>query len=60
MIALMYFCLRLFTSPFKSKIPLEAENTILRPQLIVLQRKRVAFASPIAIGYSLSLVFREC
>jgi len=44
----------------KSKIPLEAENTILRPQLIVLQRKRVAFASPIAIGYSLSLVFREC
>ena len=39
MIALMCFCLRQFTSPFKSKIRLEAENAILRHQLIVLQRK---------------------
>jgi len=29
MIALMCFCLRLFTLPFKSKIRLEAENAIL-------------------------------
>ena len=28
-----------FTSPFKSKIRLEAENAVLRHQLIVLQRK---------------------
>ena len=39
MIALMCFCLRLFTLPFKSKIQLEAENAILRHQLIVLQRQ---------------------
>jgi hypothetical protein len=40
MIALMCFCLRLFTLPFKSKIRLEAENAILRRQSIVLERKR--------------------
>jgi transposase InsO family protein len=39
MIALICFCLRLFTVPFKSKIRLEAENAILRHQVIVLQRK---------------------
>ena len=39
MIALMCFCVRLFTLPFKSKIRLEAENAILRRQLIVLARK---------------------
>ena len=39
MIALMSFYLRLFTSPLKSKIRLEAENAILRHQLIVLERK---------------------
>jgi hypothetical protein len=39
MIALMCFCLRLFTLPLKSKIQLEAENAILRHQLIVLERK---------------------
>ena len=39
MIALMCFCLRLFTLPLKSKIRLEAENAILRHQLIVLERK---------------------
>src|SRR5215469_2892274 len=64
MIALMCFCLRLFTLPFKSKIRLEAENAILRHHLTVLQRKiRGAFASPIAIGYSSfgSIVgFRQC
>jgi hypothetical protein len=39
MIALMCFCLKLFALPFKSKIRLEAEDAILRHQLIVLQRK---------------------
>jgi hypothetical protein len=48
MIALMWFCLRLFTLPFKSKIRLEVENAILRRQLIVLERKirgRVRFTN---------------
>jgi hypothetical protein len=39
MIALMCFCLKLFALRFKSKIRLEAEDAILRHQLIVLQRK---------------------
>src|SRR6266478_2325329 len=38
MIALLYFLLTLFASPFKSKSRLEAENAALRHQLIVLQR----------------------
>src|SRR6266699_5483576 len=38
MIALLWFFLTLFTSPFKSKSRLEAENAALRHQLIVLQR----------------------
>jgi hypothetical protein len=44
----MCFCLKLLTVPFKSKIRLEAENAILRHQLIVLQRKirgRVRFTN---------------
>ena len=48
MMALMYFCLRLFTSPFRSKSRLEAENAILRHQLVVLERKvrgRIRFKS---------------
>jgi hypothetical protein len=52
MIALMCLCLRLLSLPLKSKIRLEAENAILRHQLIALERKiRGAFASPIAIAY---------
>ena len=39
MIALICFCLRLFTLRLKSKIRLEAENAVLRHQLIVLERK---------------------
>jgi hypothetical protein len=39
MIALKCFCLRIFTLLFKSKIRLEAENVILRHQLIALERK---------------------
>jgi hypothetical protein len=38
-IALLYFILAVLVSPFKSKIRLEAENTALRYQLIVLRRK---------------------
>ena len=39
MIALLWFFLSLFASPFKSKSRLEAENAALRHQLIVVQRK---------------------
>src|SRR6201981_3529397 len=39
MIALLWFFLTLLASPFKSKSRLEAENTPLRHQLIVLQRR---------------------
>ncbi len=39
MIALLWFFLTMFASPFKSKSRLEAENAALRHQLIVLQRR---------------------
>jgi hypothetical protein len=39
MVALLCFFLTLFASPFKSKSRLEAENSVLRHQLIVLQRR---------------------
>jgi transposase InsO family protein len=39
MIALLCFFLTLFASPFKSKSRLEAENAVLRRQLIILRRK---------------------
>ena len=39
MIALICFALAVLTSPFKSKNRLEAENAVLRHQLIVLRRK---------------------
>jgi transposase InsO family protein len=39
MVALLCFLLALFTSPFKSKSRLEAENAALRYQLAVLRRK---------------------
>jgi hypothetical protein len=39
MVALLCFLLTLLVSPFKSKNRLEAENAVLRHQLIVLQRK---------------------
>jgi hypothetical protein len=48
MVALICFCLRLFTLPFKLKIRLEAENAILRNQLIMLERQirgRVRFTN---------------
>jgi transposase InsO family protein len=48
MIALLCFFLTLFAPPFKSRSRLEAENAVLRHQLIVLQRKvrgRVCFTN---------------
>src|ERR1035437_5373818 len=39
MVALICFVLAVLPSPFKSKSRLEAENAVLRHQLIVLQRK---------------------
>jgi transposase InsO family protein len=38
MIGLFYFVLAVLASPFKSKLRLEAENAVLRHQLIVLRR----------------------
>src|ERR1700692_1196892 len=48
MIWLLCFVLAALASPFKSKMRLEAENAVLRHQLIVLRRKlrgRVQFAN---------------
>ena len=39
MIALFYFVVAVLASPFKPKSRLEAENAVLRHQLIVLRRK---------------------
>jgi hypothetical protein len=39
MIGLLCFVLDVLTSPFKSKLRLEAENAVLRHQLIVLKRR---------------------
>jgi hypothetical protein len=39
MIALIWFLLAVLASAFKSKSRLEAENAVLRHQLIVLRRK---------------------
>ena len=39
MLALLCFVLAVLASPFKSKRRLEAENAVLRHQLIVLRRK---------------------
>jgi hypothetical protein len=39
MIGLLLFVLAVLASPFKSKSRLEAENAVLRHQLIVLRRK---------------------
>src|SRR5215475_11111910 len=39
MIGLLCFVVAVLASPFKSKLPLEAENAVLRHQLIVLRRK---------------------
>jgi len=46
MIALICFVLAMLASPFKSNIRLEAENAVLRHQLIVLRRKLKGPGSP--------------
>ena len=46
MIALIWFLLAVLASPFKSKSRLEAENAVLRHQLIVLRRKVRGRAQP--------------
>jgi hypothetical protein len=40
MIGLLCFVLAVLASPFKSKLRLEAENAVLRHQLIVLRRRQ--------------------
>jgi hypothetical protein len=40
MIGLFCFLLAVLASPFKSKLRLEAENTVFRHQLIILRRRR--------------------
>jgi hypothetical protein len=48
MIGLLCFALAVLASPFKSKLRLEAENAVLRHQLIVLRRRlhgRVRFTN---------------
>ena len=39
MIGLLCFVLAVLASPFKSKLRLEAENAVLRHQLIILRRR---------------------
>ena len=39
MIRLLFFVLAVLASPFKSKLRLEAENAVLRHQLIILRRR---------------------
>jgi len=39
MIGLFYFVLAVLASPFKSRVRVEAENAVLRHQLIVLMRR---------------------
>src|SRR6202048_1304911 len=49
MIGLLCFALAVLASPFKSKLRLEAENAVLRHQLIVLRRRlhgRVRLTNP--------------
>jgi hypothetical protein len=55
MIGLLWFVLAVLASPFKSKLRLEAENAVLRHQLIVLRRVgcMVASGSPTMIAFSL-------
>src|SRR6202043_3636875 len=46
MIGLLSFALAVLASPFKSKLRLEAENAVLRHQLIVLRRRGRGRAQP--------------
>src|SRR5882757_1439180 len=66
MIGLFCFALAVLASPFRSKLRLEAENAVLRRQLIVLRRRPLGHAQSIAamdlfvvptIGFKLLYVF---
>ena len=46
MIGLLCFVLAVLSSPFKSKLRLEAENAVLRHQLIVLRHRLARFCEP--------------
>src|ERR1700754_1478344 len=60
MIGLFCFVLAVLASPFKSKVRLEAENVVLRHQLIVLRRRRmVASGSPTTIAGFFIQVYRR-
>src|SRR6185369_912213 len=61
MIALIWFVLAILASPFKSKSRLEAENAVLRYQLIVLRRKmrgrpQLRNNAPLVLHTAVSLV----
>src|SRR5712671_4054652 len=61
MIALICFFLTLFASPFKSKSRLEAENAVLRHQLIVVAAEGARSHSPhewgsLVLGPAVSMV----
>jgi hypothetical protein len=61
MIGLFCFALAVLASPFKSKLRLEAENAVLRHQLIVLRRQlkgraRLYEQRPLVLRSALSLV----
>jgi hypothetical protein len=59
MIALIWFLLAVLASAFKSKSRLEAENAVLRHQLIVL-RRRVRGAAAIKVAeYEIDRVVKD-
>jgi hypothetical protein len=58
MIALIWFVLAVLASPLKSKSRLEAENAVLRHQLIVLQRRARGRAQATNDGWFLVQMYR--
>jgi hypothetical protein len=58
MIALIWFVLAVLASPLKSKSRLEAENAVLRHQLIVLQRRARGRAQATNDGWFLIQMYR--
>jgi hypothetical protein len=58
MIGLLCFVLAILASPFKSKLRLEAENAVLRHQLIVLKRTLHGLSSSKQIELVLYLSFK--
>jgi ribosomal protein L34 len=58
MIGLLCFVLAVLASPFKSKLRLEAENAVLRHQLIVLRRRVRGRAQPTNDRWFLAQMYR--